>query len=113
MFVDDNADLVDTYCMLAESMGYKAKGVSDPKNALELFKSFKPNCVFLDIGMPDIDGYELCKVLKIQPEAAQVKFYSQSGWGTDRYLEDSKKAGFEKHLVKPLTKDTIKTAVES
>ena len=113
MFVDDNADLVDTYCMLAESMGYKAQGVSDPKNALALFKSFKPNCVFLDIGMPDIDGYELCKVLKSQPEAAQVKFYSQSGWGTDRYLEDSKKAGFEKHLVKPLTKDIIKASVES
>ena len=63
--------------------------------------------------MPGIDGYELCKVLKIQPEAYQVKFYSQSGWGSDRYLEDSKNAGFEKHLVKPLTKDVIKSAVES
>ncbi|WP_232373361.1 ATP-binding protein [Alteromonas sp. RKMC-009] len=113
MFVDDNADLVDTYCMLAESMGYKTKGVSDPTKALETFRAFRPNCVFLDIGMPGIDGYELCKVLKIQPEAYQVKFYSQSGWGSDRYLEDSKNAGFEKHLVKPLTKDVIKSAVES
>ena len=111
MFVDDNADLIDAYCLLAESMGVSALGITSPKEATDAFKAFKPNFVFLDIGMPDIDGYELVKMLKTLPEAENVKFYSQSGWGAEKYVEDSKSAGFDKHFVKPLSKDTIKSVL--
>ncbi|NMH60493.1 ATP-binding protein [Alteromonas ponticola] len=109
MFVDDNADLVDTYCLLCEALGLETCGVSNPNDAVATFKSFKPECVFLDIGMPDLDGYQLCKLLKALPEARGVKFYSQSGWGSDKYLEESKSAGFDAHYVKPLTKDTLES----
>ena len=111
MFVDDNADLIDAYCLLAESMGVTALGVTSPKDAEDEFKAFKPNFVFLDIGMPDIDGYELVKMLKALPEAENVKFYSQSGWGSEKYVEDSQAAGFDKHFVKPLSKDTIQSVL--
>ena len=111
MFVDDNADLIDAYCLLAESMGVTALGVTSPKDAVDEFKVFKPNFVFLDIGMPDIDGYELVKMLKALPEAENVKFYSQSGWGSEKYVEDSQAAGFDKHFVKPLSKDTIQSVL--
>ncbi len=111
MFVDDNADLIDAYCLLAESMGVTALGVTSPKDAVDEFKAFKPNFVFLDIGMPDIDGYELVKMLKAVPEAENVKFYSQSGWGSEKYVEDSQAAGFDKHFVKPLSKDTIQSVL--
>ena len=107
MFVDDNADLIDAYCLLAESMGVTALGITSPKEAVAEFKAFKPNFVFLDIGMPDIDGYELVKMLKALPESENVKFYSQSGWGSEKYVEDSQAAGFDQHFVKPLSKDTI------
>jgi len=73
MFVDDNADLIDAYCLLAESMGVTALGITSPTEAVEKFKAFKPNCVFLDIGMPDIDGYELVKMLKALPEADRIE----------------------------------------
>ncbi|MCW8090418.1 ATP-binding protein [Alteromonas sp. ASW11-130] len=107
MFVDDNADLVDTYCLLCEALGFETIGIADPKDAVRAFKSFRPDCVFLDIGMPEIDGYELCKLLKVLPEAKDVEFYSQSGWGADKYIEESKAAGFSAHYVKPLTKETL------
>ena len=111
MFVDDNADLVDAYCLLAESMGVTALGITSPKEAVAEFKAFKPNFVFLDIGMPDIDGYELVKMLKALPESENVKFYSQSGWGSEKYVEDSQAAGFDQHFVKPLSKDTIQSVL--
>ncbi len=112
LFVDDNEDLIDMYCLLATSMGYQALGITSPRKAIEEFKSFKPHCVFLDIGMPDIDGYELCKILKASPEASSVRFYSQSGWGTDKYIERSRQAGFDSHFVKPLSKETIKKVMD-
>ena len=111
MFVDDNADLIDAYCLLAESMGVSALGITSPKEAVAEFKAFKPNFVFLDIGMPDIDGYELVKMLKALPESENVKFYSQSGWGSEKYVEDSQAAGFDQHFVKPLSKDTIQSVL--
>ncbi|MFZ8168197.1 ATP-binding protein [Alteromonas macleodii] len=111
MFVDDNADLIDAYCLLAESMGVTALGITSPKEAVAKFKAFKPNFVFLDIGMPDIDGYELVKMLKALPESENVKFYSQSGWGSEKYVEDSQAAGFDQHFVKPLSKDTIQSVL--
>ncbi|MCG7653164.1 MULTISPECIES: ATP-binding protein [Alteromonas] len=111
MFVDDNADLIDAYCLLAESMGVTALGITSPKEAVAEFKAFKPNFVFLDIGMPDIDGYELVKMLKALPESENVKFYSQSGWGSEKYVEDSQAAGFDQHFVKPLSKDTIQSVL--
>ena len=111
MFVDDNADLIDAYCLLAESMGVTALGITSPKEAVAEFKAFKPNFVFLDIGMPDIDGYELVKMLKALPESENVKFYSQSGWGSEKYVEDSQAAGFDQHSVKPLSKDTIQSVL--
>ncbi len=112
MFVDDNEDLVDMYCLLASSMGFKTLGITSPRDAIEKFKTFQPHCVFLDIGMPDLDGYELCKILKALPEANMVRFYSQSGWGTDKYIESSKQAGFDDHFVKPLSKETIKKVMD-
>ena len=111
MFVDDNADLIDAYCLLAESMGVTALGITSPKEAVAEFKAFKPSFVFLDIGMPDIDGYELVKMLKALPESENVKFYSQSGWGSEKYVEDSQAAGFDQHFVKPLSKDTIQSVL--
>ena len=107
MFVDDNADLIDAYCLLAESMGVTALGITSPKEAVAEFKAFKPNFVFLDIGMPDIDGYELVKMLKALPESENVKFYSQSGWGSEKYVEDSQAAGFDPVSYTHLTLPTI------
>ena len=92
-------------------MGVSALGITSPKEAIDAFKAFKPNFVFLDIGMPDIDGYELVKMLKALPEVEHVKFFSQSGWGSEKYVEDSKSAGFDKHFVKPLSKETIKSVL--
>lgn len=112
MFVDDNADLVDTYCLLSEAMGLEVLGITSPTEAVDAFKRFKPGYVFLDIGMPDIDGYELCRMLKKLPEAKNVRFFSQSGWGTEKYIEASKEAGFEDHFVKPLSTDTIRSALK-
>ncbi len=51
------------------------------------------------------------KMLKALPEAENTKFYSQSGWGSGKYIEDSKSAGFDEHFVKPLSKETIKSVL--
>ena len=90
--VEASRRLIDAYCLLAESMGVTALGITSPKEAVAEFKAFKPSFVFLDIGMPDIDGYELVKMLKALPESENVKFYSQSGWGSERCLLPQRKS---------------------
>jgi len=112
LFVDDNADIVEVYCLLCDTLGYETKGISDPLEAESVFISFVPDCVFLDIGMPDIDGYELCSILKKLPEAANTQFYAQSGWGSKKDIERALESGFTGHFVKPLSLDNLKSALE-
>lgn len=75
MFVDDNVDFIDVYCLLVEFMGVIVLGIIFFKEVVVEFKVFKFNFVFFDIGMLDIDGYELVKMLKVLFELENVKFY--------------------------------------
>lgn len=113
LFVDDNVDILEAYCLLCDTLGYTTLGVSDPLNAKEAFITFQPDFVFLDIGMPNVDGYELCRILQKLPDASNVAFFSQSGWGSKKDIERAKNAGFKQHFVKPVSLDMLKSVLEN
>jgi signal transduction histidine kinase/FixJ family two-component response regulator len=101
--VDDNVDAADTLAMLLELEGHEVRAVHNPGDAIEQIESFRPDVALVDIGLPDIDGYELVQRLRQRPAMAAVRFVAVTGYGQ---LEDRRRvrdAGFDDHLVKPVS----------
>ncbi len=111
LIVDDNPDVTDLMDILLQSMGHETATASSGREAIELFKQFQPDFALLDIGMPDIDGYELCKILRALPEAENTVFLSQSGWGNKEYVDKAFEVGFTQHFVKPLELSALQAAL--
>lgn len=107
LIVDDNADVTSMLALLLQSAGHLTQTAENGEEALKLFAGFRPEVALLDIGLPDIDGYELCRRLRELPEAAETVFLSQSGWGNPEYRKKALNAGFREHFVKPLDMPTL------
>lgn len=112
LVVDDVEDIVATYKVLLEIYGYEVETASAADQAAAVFARFQPQVALLDIGMPDTDGYELCRILTALPGGSDCVFYSQSGWGKERDFQRSREAGFREHLVKPLEPDRLRELLE-
>ena len=76
--------------------------------AIELAKSFCPDVVLCDIGMPEMNGYEVCQTMHKEPVLQNTTFIALTGWGQKEQIERSKEAGFDYHLVKPLDINALK-----
>ena len=111
LVVDDNADVTEMLAILLENAGHKTETALSGHEAIEVFKRFKPDFAVLDIGMPDIDGYQLCTLLRALPEAQHTTFFSQSGWGNKEYIEKAFAVGFARHFVKPLEFSVLEEAI--
>ncbi|GAA3955195.1 ATP-binding protein [Allohahella marinimesophila] len=112
LIVDDNEDIAAMYELLLIASGYDTRSVTKPKDSIEVFKQFQPHFALLDIGMPDIDGYELCGILSALPEARHTIFLSQSGWGNKEDIAKAYAAGFREHLVKPLNSQALQLVLQ-
>jgi len=75
--------------------------------ALNLGAVFKPDVVLSDIGLPDIDGYELAGKIRITPWGCRALLCAVTGWGREEDRQKSKQAGFDRHLVKPVDPDAL------
>ncbi|MFL6632285.1 MAG: PAS domain-containing protein [Massilia sp.] len=100
--VDDNADAAETLGHLLESFGHQVRVCLDARTALATAAAFGPDVCILDIGLPDMDGYQLLRRLKAEAPLADVLYIALTGYGQphDRVL--SRAAGFAHHFVKPL-----------
>ncbi|MDP9128685.1 MAG: response regulator, partial [Pseudomonadota bacterium] len=74
----------------------------DGTTALKAAQSFRPHVVFLDIGLPGMNGYEVCEAMRRDTGLNRTVIIAQTGWGQKEHLERSKKAGFDHHLIKPV-----------
>lgn len=102
LVVDDNLESAQTLGWMMEMLGYETATVNKGKDALEQVKNHVPDVVLLDIGMPDINGYDVCKEMKNLPGLEKTLFIAQTGWGQKEHMEKSKSVGFDHHLVKPI-----------
>ncbi|UQA57193.1 response regulator [Polyangium aurulentum] len=109
LVVDDNHDAADTLAMLLEMMGHDVKTANDGLEAIKVAKSELPQVVLLDIGMPGMNGYDVARKLREQPETRGVVLVAMTGWGQDEDRARSKEAGFDHHLVKPVEPSVLST----
>ena len=101
MVVDDNQDAAESLGMLLELQGHHVRVASSGDMALEITKNFMPDVVFLDIGMPGMDGYEVARRLRQRPGLRHVVLAALSGWGQEEDRRRTTAAGFDHHLIKP------------
>jgi signal transduction histidine kinase/CheY-like chemotaxis protein len=101
MIVDDNRDAAEMLGALLEALGAVVQVVDSGRAALDLLDRFDPDTVLLDIGMPEMDGYEVARRLRAQPDRADTLLIALTGWGQDQDQANAKAAGFNHHLVKP------------
>jgi PAS domain S-box-containing protein len=102
LVVDDNEDAADSLAMLLRLQGHEVRLTYDGPTALEMAKGYLPDMVFLDIGMPGMDGYEVARRLRQQAGLENVRLAALTGWGQQEDRRRSAEAGFDHHLVKPV-----------
>jgi signal transduction histidine kinase/ActR/RegA family two-component response regulator len=101
MVVDDNQDAAVSLAMLLRLQGHEVRVVHDGPSALEQAQAFDPAMVFLDIGMPGMDGHEVARKIRQQPGLENVVLAALTGWGQKEDRRRTAEAGFDHHLVKP------------
>jgi CheY-like chemotaxis protein len=102
LVVDDNVDGALTLAMLLEAAGHTVRVEHHPKDALKRATTEAFDACLLDIGLPEIDGYELAKRLQESPGTASSVLIAVTGYGQEQDRNQSLEAGFAHHLVKPL-----------
>lgn len=107
LVVDDNADNAETLGALLRTAGHAVDTAYDGGSALEKARVFLPDTVLLDIGLPTLDGYEVCRALRDAPWGARLLIVAMTGWGQAHDRDRSRAAGFDVHLVKPVAFGTI------
>ena len=114
LVVDDNRDAADSLAMMLGLLGHEARSLHDPLEVAGVVRDFHPHVLFLDIGMPALDGHALARQLRTMPGGDAMCLVAVTGWGQPDDLRRSRKAGFDHHLVKPpQMQDIIGICVEA
>ncbi len=102
LVAEDNQDTADSLAMLLRVAGHEVHAVHDGQEAVEAAQWFRPDVILLDIGMPKLNGYDACRLIREQPGGRNVVLVALTGWGQDEDRRRSQEAGFDEHLVKPV-----------
>jgi CheY-like chemotaxis protein len=101
MIIDDHVDAADSLGVLLELRGATVAVLHDGRAGLARLEEFLPDAILLDLGMPEMDGFEIAREIRLRPQFSQVVLVAQTGWGSDEMRQRSREAGFDHHLVKP------------
>ena len=101
LVVDDNRDAAETLAMLLQMLGAEVTVVHDGSSALSAVSVHRPAVVFLDLGMPGMDGFEVARRIRGEPDHCGTTLIALTGWGQERDRRETRAAGFDHHLIKP------------
>lgn len=107
LVIDDNRDSADTLAALLALEGIVVRSSFDALEGLRILEQWRPDAAVIDIGMPRLNGYALCRQVRSQPWGESMILVACTGWGQDRDRELSRSAGFDHHLVKPIELDEL------
>jgi CheY-like chemotaxis protein len=101
LVVDDNKDAATTLATLLQLRGHEVLIAHDGKTALDVASTYRPELIFLDLGMPGMDGFEVARTIKSTPELRGTCIAALTGWGQPEDRRKAREAGCDHHLVKP------------
>lgn len=102
LVVDDGVAAADMLAMFLELEGFEVRTAYDGMQALEVAQELRPHVIFLDLGMPRLDGFEAARRIRQLPGCGRVILIALTGWGQDSDRRKTREAGFDYHLVKPI-----------
>jgi PAS domain S-box-containing protein len=102
LIVDDNVDAADSIAMLLRMEGHQTRSVNTARAALLAVPDFQPEVVLLDIGLPEMDGYEVARRLRAHNGKHRIRLVAVTGYGQPADRRRAEQAGFDEHMVKPV-----------
>ncbi len=108
LVVDDNIDAADSLAILLQAQGHDTSVAYDGVEALELAEAYRPHIIFLDIGMPRMNGYDVAAALRKTSGFGRAILIALTGWGSQEDRDRSREAGFDQHLTKPASPALLK-----
>jgi CheY-like chemotaxis protein len=113
LIVDDNKDAAEWLATLLSLSGHETHVALDGVEALKAAERISPDAVLLDIGLPRVDGYEVCRRMRAQPWGKGLLIVALTGWGQEEDRQQSRDAGFNTHLVKPVDEEVLMNLLAS
>ncbi|MCA1857038.1 response regulator [Massilia oculi] len=111
LVVDDNADAADMLLMALEQFGCEVRTANSAGAALALVQEFAPEVALLDIGLPDLNGYELAQRLRALDAGRGMRLIAATGWGQEKDRQRAFDAGFDHHLTKPIDFERLRSVL--
>jgi CheY-like chemotaxis protein len=108
LVVDDNNDAAESLAMLLQFEGCRVSTAANGAEALDAFDRLHPEIVLLDIGLPDIDGYEVARRIRSRQGLKKTMLIALTGWSQEQDKKRAAQAGFDEHLTKPLNLDLLR-----
>ena len=111
--MDDNVDVAQIVGWMLETIGHDYRLVHEGKLAIQTAQEYRPDAILLDIGMPGMDGYAVCRALREQTLFNETVIIAQTGWGQTQAHAAFGELGFDHHLVKPVNLDDLEQLLAS
>lgn len=108
MVVDDNKDGADMLQLMLEMDGYAVEQANDGQGAIGLALQLHPHVILMDIGLPDMEGYEATRLIRERLGGDETTFFAMTGWGHDEARRRAAAAGMQHHLVKPVDPEVLR-----
>ena len=110
--IDDNRDAAESLCALLAALGYRCSAYFDGPSGVAGVEQMSPDLVFVDIGMPVMDGHQVARTLRRLPHTRLIPLLALTGWGQGDDREQSREAGFDRHLVKPISASDLQQVLD-
>jgi PAS domain S-box-containing protein len=107
LIVDDNVDAAESLAEILRLRGYSVATAGGGEEAVSHAASDPPDVLFLDLGMPGMDGLTAARLIRQQPNGAKIRIIALTGWGQEKDRERTRAAGIQEHLVKPVSPESL------
>ena len=112
LIVDDNEAAGQTTGWMVEMMGFDYSLAVSPEAAMATAEDYRPHIVMLDIGLPGMNGFDLCRVMRALPSLSSTVFIAQTGWGQDHHRQRALDVGFRHYHVKPVDYEDLQATLK-
>jgi CheY-like chemotaxis protein len=113
LVVDDNKDAADSFVLILQRMGQSARAVYHSSDVFETMRSFMPHIVFLDIGLPGLDGYRISRMIRDELGYDALKIVAVTAYAQDSDRVKARQAGFDAHVAKPVDYSIIESILKT